>query len=122
LKFYKRLRVDGGGEIGFDRSMGHIEVMRARERIKEWEVPVVMGANESNRVGFLVKIEKQYLTNLTGGVCSPERFARITIDYLLHKKQSMFAIDRQIHCVKLAVQFPDYEEEVRRKITGAFGL
>jgi hypothetical protein len=102
--------------------MGYIQVLRARDTQDSWEVAVMMGSSESNSVGFLVKIEKQYLQNITGGVCSPERFAQVTLDFLLEKKQSMFAIDRQIRCGKLSAQFPDYEQYIRGKIVGAFGL
>jgi hypothetical protein len=111
-----------GAEVRFDRSMSHVEVFQARDMGDRWEVPVVMGRNESNRVGFLIKIDKQYWETLTGRMCSAERLARITFNFLLQKKQSMFAIDRQIHIVKLAAQFPEYEDEVKSKIVGAFGL
>jgi hypothetical protein len=103
--------------------MDRVKVFRVRVVENGWEVPVVIGANESRGgVGFLVNIESEYWSILTGGVCSPERLCRITFDFLLQKKGSEFSIDRKIDITKLAKEFPDYEEEVRKKLVGAFGL
>ena len=96
--------------------------MEVRKGESGWEVPVFIGSNESNGVGFLVKINREYWYSLTGGICSPERLTRITFEFLLRKKKSPFSIDRKIDIQKLAQEFSDYEDEIRKKLVGGFGL
>jgi len=102
--------------------MTPIQIFRVREGVAGWEVSVMIGANESNGVGFLLKIEKEYWANLTGGVCSPERLTRITFEFLLLKEGSVFSIEREIDIREISKKFPDYEDQVRKKLVGAFGL
>jgi len=102
--------------------MPPIQIFRVREGILGWEVPAMIGSNESNGVGFLLKIEKEYWANVTGGICSPERLTRITFEFLLRKEGSVFSIEREIDIREISKKFPDYEAHVRKKLVGAFGL
>jgi len=114
--------VDREGKFLFYKGMEHkFKIVTVRAGESGWEVPVVMGP-DSRAVGILVKINKEYWKNLTGGVCSPERLTRITLDFLLRKKHSVFALERVIDIQHIQKHFPDYEDEVRKKLVGAFGL
>ncbi|MBU1015454.1 hypothetical protein KKI17_03445 [Patescibacteria group bacterium] len=95
--------------------MEPISVHQKREEAQgAWDFIVELG-EESNLIGFLVHLDEAYWVALTGGKHSPENLVRKTFEFLLHKEDRNSVL-REFDLREVSAHFPDYEEEIRKKM------
>ena len=80
---------------------------------KRCEFSVEVG-HDTGEIGFWVKVDKEYWKELTGGRYPIEDLVQKTFEFLLYKEPKT-AILREFDLRELKEQFPDYEEEMKKK-------
>ena len=90
--------------------MEPIQIIRKSADGSTWKYAVLLG-HDSEDVGFLVKIDRQYWETLTGGRVSPEGLIKKFFCFLL-KKQSKYSIMRSFDVWEVQRKFPDFVGEL----------
>ena len=93
--------------------MQPIEVTRRDETQTQWYFVVSVG-HESSKIGFSIKLDKDYWVELTEERRSPEYLVRRSFHFLLKRKPSIL-LKRNFNLKDLKESFPEYEEEMKRK-------
>lgn len=92
--------------------MEPIQIFKKTEEGSTWKYMVLLG-HESNDVGFLVKIKREYWEYLTDGRETPEQLIKKCFCFLL-KKQSKYSILRSFDLWEIQKLFPEFESEIKK--------
>jgi hypothetical protein len=65
-----------------------------------------------------VAVPEDYFDDLTGSVCTPEEFVKVSFEFLLEREPKE-SILREFEITVISRYFPDYEAEMRDRFTSS---
>lgn len=92
--------------------MALIQVTQRDEKEDGWTFVVEVGINSAEKIGYLVKVEKEYWEALTKGRYPPELLVRRSFMFLL-SREAKSSILRNFNLREIQGYFPSYEDEMR---------
>lgn len=97
--------------------MEPVRVIKKNEAETEWEFIVEVGEN-SDKIGYSVRVDREYWEKLTSGRHKPEELVRRSFLFLL-QREAKTSILRSFNLHEIPYYFPEYEDEMKRRMRSA---
>jgi hypothetical protein len=102
--------------------MEPVIIQRVEERDNDWRFIVEVGAQEGDKVGFSITVEKKYWQELTLERFPPEQLLKETLKFLLAKETTKTAVVRELgnsfHLKTIAANYYSYERRMKMALFG----